>query len=81
MSYKLPSPYGRPGDPPVEYESLLEALKEHRVFDVVALDEGAKFELSEKCDDNFSLVLTRRQLRELGEELIELSGEPPHISV
>lgn len=55
-----------------EYETLLEALAANGVMTVLAKDGG--FEVGEACDNYFSVQLTPEQLRQLGEELIALSG-------
>lgn len=56
-----------------EYPTMLEAASDQRVFEVVLRDGG--LELTECCDNNFSLPVTTDQLRALAAELIELANK------
>ena len=56
-----------------EYSCLLEYLDDHRIFEIEKVD--AHFSITEKCDCYFCVVLTKEQLKQLGEEIIKLSEE------
>ena len=73
MKYTFQEYYGGK-DHPVEYETMLKAMKDQRIFEVEHKDTG--FEISECCDGCFGVRLTPEQLKELGEELIALAHTP-----
>ncbi len=54
-----------------EYDSALEALKEHRIIEITPIEGG--FEVREGCARHFSVSLTPEQLRGLGEEIMALA--------
>ena len=55
-----------------DYPTALEALKDLRILEI--RDEDGLFEVVEACDKWFGVVMTPAQLRQLGEEIISLSG-------
>ena len=58
----------------MEYETILDALKENRIFEIERIDGG--FEITEGCDQYFRVRLTPEQLKALGEELMALAHTP-----
>lgn len=56
----------------VECETLIHALRSQSIMDIEAKD--GKFQLTEACDNYFSIWLTHDQLRILGQELIDLAN-------
>ena len=60
-------------DEATTYNSLLEAAKEERVFEIYRDEETGKIWIGELCDQCFGFELTGEQLRALGEEIILLS--------
>jgi len=56
-----------------EYETMLEIMKERRIFTVH--EDNGKFVFIEKCDGHFDATLTKEQLVALASELIELSED------
>jgi hypothetical protein len=48
----------------------LQLLKGNRVFEIEK--QGSNFEITELCDENFSITLTPEELLELSEEIKDL---------
>lgn len=68
------------------YPTILEALREERVFGVWRKPDSGKFEFGEYCDECFSIDLTKDEVRGLAAELLafiehdqycENCGQPP----
>jgi len=57
----------------VEYQTMLEAVKANRVFDV-KLGKDGNFTVGECCDGWFGVDVTPDQLRALANELIALAN-------
>lgn len=74
MTYKLPPDWQNPKDSDyAEGETLLEALRNGRVFSVIPAAYQPGFLIEEGCDNYFGHVLTPEQLYQLGTELRELA--------
>lgn len=74
MKYKVKS-YSLSGEfTESAHETLLEAMREQRIFSVDKSAYGFTFE--ECCDGNFSVTLTPEQLAALAAELLELLRAP-----
>ena len=56
-----------------EEGSMLDRMDVERIFYIVRLDTGA-FEVTEGCDSAFSVELSANELRQLGQELIDLAA-------
>jgi hypothetical protein len=51
---------------------MLELMNEERIFKI--FQEDGKFWVMEECDENYSVDLTADQLRQLGQEIIDLAN-------
>ena len=60
------------GEGVIETPTLLEALKNARVFEITK--DGENFHVGEMCDECFSLELSQQELIDLGNELIALAN-------
>ena len=74
MSKKIAVPDPIPGNPSY-YTSVLEALDDNRIFGITKAEDDDSFEITEKCDDYFSLTLTKDQVRTLAQELLAFIEE------
>ncbi len=54
-------------------KSILEILSENRIFCIEKYKGDEKFYIGECCDYYFTYPLTKDELKQLGQELIELS--------
>lgn len=74
--HKIKQHYGQEGvhdDPSIfgqECKTILEGLSENRIFSISKKDN--KYFLLEKCDNYFSVELTKEQFEKLIEELKDL---------
>lgn len=56
------------------HDSVLEAVADAEVF-MIDVEDKDRFVLTEKCDEWYSIVLTREQLLALAEEIKQLALE------
>lgn len=84
----FPKPYGkyihdRKGlyDGPrenVEYENILEFLKEQRIFSVEYEMSANRIVISEECDQAFAVTLSKESFQRLINELLEIYVKMPN---
>jgi len=56
-----------------DYQTALEAMEDLQIFKITKGTNGL-FDIAEACDKWFGVMMTPAQLRQLGEEIIALSG-------